>query len=143
MKMLMVHSDGASMQKKAKATSKPGEGPGDLDLDGKVLVCYISVEDQDTFDINIIAREAVDEIKKAVNLIEGFPQSIEEKNADIKKFNDGLEKKREAAKKNPKIKLTNEKPRELKKLILDPSMYKVDKILVYPWAHLSNFLSQE
>ncbi len=144
MKLLLIHSDGAKMEKKALATSHPGWGPDSLNLTKKVLVCYVSVEDQDTFDIDIIADEAVQEIKNVIELIEGFPQKIEDQNKDIKKLNDGLERKRQAALKNPKIKIgKDDKPREYKKLILDPSMYKVDQILVYPWAHLSKFLSQE
>ncbi len=138
----MVHSNGIYMEKKAKATSAPQDfKEKDIQLDGKVLVCYISVEDQDTFDINIIAKQAVNEIINGIKLIESFPQKIEEKNAEIKKFNNGIEKAKKAAEKNPKIKVG--KPRELKKLILEPSQYKVDRIMVYPWAHLSSYLSQD
>lgn len=144
MKLLLIHSDGVKMTKMAKATSKPQEfKEKGLKLDGLVLVVYVSVEDQDTFDVNIISNQAAGVIKEAIDLIEGFPQRIDKMNKDIKKYNDGLAKKKAAALKNPKIKISKEKPRELKKLILDPSLYKVDKILVYPWAHLSNFLSQE
>ncbi|MHA1745967.1 MAG: threonine--tRNA ligase [Promethearchaeota archaeon] len=143
MKMLLIHSDGASMQKKAKATSRPGEGPDELQLSGKVLVCYVSVEDQDTFDIDIISNQAANEIENAITLIEEFPQNLEAKNKEVRKYNSGIEKKKQAAKKNPKIKLGNVQLREEKQLILDPDMYKVDKVLVYPWAHLSNYLSQD
>ena len=87
------------------------------------------------------SEEYPHEIIDAVDLIEGFPDSVEEKNLEIMKFNKGLEKRKEAAKKNPNIQVG--KQRELRKLILDPSEYKVDKILIYPWAHLSSFLSQE
>lgn len=138
----MIHSNGAYMEKKAKAMATPQEYEGkELKLDGKVLVCYISVEDQDTFDIEIISKQALDEILDAIKLIEGMPQTIETENEKIIKHNEGIEKQKKAAEKNPKIKV--DKPQELKKLILDPKMYKVDKVLVYPWAHLSQFLSSE
>ncbi len=134
----MIHSNGASMEKKGKATSKPQEyKKNSLELEGKVLVCFISVEDQDTFDINIISNQAVGEIKKAIELIEGFPEKIKEQNNEITKFNKGLKAAQEKGFRK------NENPRVRKKLLLEPSQYKVDKILVYPWAHLSNFLSQE
>ena len=100
MKILMIHSDGAKMDKKAQATSKPGEGPENLDLKGNVLVCFVSVEDQDTFDIDLISKAAVVEIEEAIQLIEGFPDRIEEQNQEIRKLNAGLEKKRKAAEKN-------------------------------------------
>ena len=138
MKLLMIHSNGASMKKKAPATSKPQEyAEEELQLDGKVLVCFVSVEDQDTFDIKIISNQASDEILKAIDLIEGFPDQIEEKNLEAKQFNEGLVKAQEKGFRE------GENPKQLKELILDPAMYKVEKILVYPWAHLSNFLSQE
>ncbi|MHA1672247.1 MAG: threonine--tRNA ligase, partial [Promethearchaeota archaeon] len=133
-----IHSNGASMKKRAPATSKPQEYAEDgLKLDGKVLVCFVSVEDQDTFDVKIISKQARDEIIKAIQLIEGFPERIEENNAEVEKFNKGLVKAQERGFRE------GENPKQMKKLILDPAMYKVDKILVYPWAHLSNFLSQE
>ncbi|MHA1512300.1 MAG: threonyl-tRNA synthetase editing domain-containing protein [Promethearchaeota archaeon] len=138
MKLLLIHSNGASMEKKGKATSKPQEyKKKSLELEGKVLVCFISVEDQDTFDINIISNQAVEEIKKAIELIEGFPEKIKEQNNEITKYNKGLKAAQEKGFRK------NENPRARKKLLLEPSQYKVDKILVYPWAHLSNFLSQE
>jgi threonyl-tRNA synthetase len=144
MKLLLIHSNGASMEKKAVATARPQEYEGkELKLDGHVLVCFVSVEDQDTFDIEIISNQAVKEIIEAIQLIEGFPQRIDEQNKEILKFNDGLIKQAKAAEKNPKVQAPTEKPRELKKLILAPAEYKVDKVLVYPWAHLSNFLSSE
>ncbi len=144
MKILMIHSNGAKMRKMAKATSRAQEYEKDkLELEGLVLVCYISVEDQDTFDVNIISKQAADEIEEAVDLIEGFPQRIEEQNEEIREFNRKIERRNEVAAKNPKVEPSNKQPRELKSLILKPEKYKVDKILVYPWAHLSKFLSQE
>ena len=140
----MIHSDGAQMQKMAKATSRAQEYEGkELDLDGLVLVCYVSVEDQDTFDINIISRQAADEIEEAIQLIEGFPQRIKEENAEIREYNRKIRRRNEVAAENPKVEPSTKTPREEKELVLDPSKYKVDKVLVYPWAHLSKFLSQE
>ena len=57
MKVLLIHSDGASMEKKAKATSSPQDFKGKkLDVEGLVLFAFVSVEDQDTFDTSIIAK---------------------------------------------------------------------------------------
>ncbi len=134
----MIHSNGASMKKRAPATSKPQEFEGEeIQLNGKVLVCFISVEDQDTFDINIISNQATDEILKGIQLIEGFPANITDKNQAVTKFNNGLKKAQERGFRQ------HDNPRKPKELILDPSEYKVERILVYPWAHLSNYLSQE
>ena len=92
----MIHSNGASMKKRAPATSKPQEYEEDgLQLEGKVLVCFVSVEDQDTFDVKIISKQARDEIIKAIQLIEGFPERIGENNANVEKFNKGLVKAQE------------------------------------------------
>ncbi len=132
------------MQKKAPAMASPQDyDKSELKLDGLVLVCYVSVEDQDTFDTDIISKQASDEILAGIELIQGFPKRIQDENAEIVKANEKLKRQAEAAAKNPKVKPPTEKPREPKKLILDPSMYKVEKVLVYPWAHLSNFLSNE
>jgi threonyl-tRNA synthetase len=144
MKMLLIHSDGVQMEKKAPATARPQDYEGDaLDLKGLVLVAYISVEDQDTFDTEIISTQASKEILDAIDLIQTFPKRLEEKNTEVDKYNEGIEKRKKAAEKNPKIQMPTEGPREKKKLILDPVKYNVDKVLVYPWAHLSNFLSSE
>ncbi len=144
MKILLIHSDGASMEKKAKATSSPQDFKGKkLDVEGLVLFAFVSVEDQDTFDTSIIAKQGANEIEEAIELIEGFPNKIKEQNEEIEKLNSKLEKQIILAKENPKVPEPKEKPREFKKLILDPSYYKVDSILVYPWAHLSHYLSQD
>ena len=144
MKVLLIHSDGAKMSKMAKATSSPQEFKGKkLDIEGLVLFAFVSVEDQDTFDTSIIAKQGANEIEEAIELIEGFPDKIKEQNEEIQKFNDKLEKRRNLSQVNPKVPAPTENPKELKKLILDPSKYKVDSILVYPWAHLSHFLSQD
>ena len=144
MKLLMIHSNEVEMEKKAKAMAKPQDYDKDkLKLDGLVLVAYVSVEDQDTFDVDIISNQAVNEIMNAIELIEAFPQRIQQQNEEIKKFNDGLAKQLELSKTNPKVKPPTEQPKELKSLILDPKYYKVEKVMVYPWAHLSNFLSSD
>jgi threonyl-tRNA synthetase len=132
------------MQKKAPAMASPQDyDKSELKLDGLVLVCYVSVEDQDVFDTDIISKQGSDEILAGIDLIQGFPKRIQEENAEIAKANEKLKRQADAAAKNPKVKPPTEKPREPKKLILDPALYKVDKVLVYPWAHLSNFLSNE
>ncbi|MBN2153999.1 MAG: threonine--tRNA ligase [Candidatus Lokiarchaeota archaeon] len=140
----MIHSKGAYMQKKSKAMAHAQEyDKSELKLDGLVLVCYVSVEDQDTFDTDIISKQGADEILAGIDLIQGFPGRVQEENEEVAKGNEKLRRQAEAAAKNPKVKPPTEKPREPRKLILDPSMYKVDRVLVYPWAHLSNFLSNE
>jgi threonyl-tRNA synthetase len=132
------------MHKMAHAMAHPQEYEGEeLNLKGLVLVCYVSVEDQDTFDPDIISNQAANTIVEAIQLIEGFPAKLAEKNEEVRQFNAKLEKTIEMAKTNPKIPTPTDKPKETKNLILDPSKYKVDKILVYPWAHLSNYLSNE
>jgi threonyl-tRNA synthetase len=132
------------MEKKAKATAHVQEYEKDaLKLDGLVLVAYVSVEDQDTFDTDIIATQGANAILEAIDLIQTFPKRIEEKNAETEKFNADLAKRKELAASNPKIPMPTDNPRELKALILDPKYYRVDRVLVYPWAHLSNYLSNE
>ena len=107
------------MEKKAKATSSPQDFKGKkLDLDGLVLFAFVSVEDQDTFDTSIIAKQGANEIEEAIELIEGFPDKIKEQNKEIEEFNAKLEKRIKLAKENPKVPEPKEKPRELKKLIL-------------------------
>ncbi len=126
------------MDKKGVATASPQEYPKEsLDLDGLVLVTFVSVEDQDTFDTDMIAKQGADEIMDVVDLIETFPKKIEDYNEEARKFNEEIERKKEAGEKG------RERLRALKKLILSPDMYRVDKVLVYPWAHLSNSLSNE
>ncbi|MHA2394358.1 MAG: threonine--tRNA ligase, partial [Promethearchaeota archaeon] len=64
--------------------------------------------------------------------ITGFPEQIRQKNEEIREFNKKLE--------NGEIK---GKKKNLIELIKDREKYRVDKVLVYPWAHLSKFLSNE
>ncbi|MBN2154730.1 MAG: threonine--tRNA ligase [Candidatus Lokiarchaeota archaeon] len=140
----MIHSDGAFMEKKMKATSSPQDfKEKDLKIDGLVLFAFVSVEDQDIFDTSVIAKQGANVIEDAIELIEGFPDKIEEHNKEIREFNEKLEKRRKLAKDNPKIPTPTESLKSEKKLIMDRKFYTVDSILVYPWAHLSRFLSQE
>ncbi|MHA1683335.1 MAG: threonine--tRNA ligase [Promethearchaeota archaeon] len=118
------------MHKLKVATSTPQEFDGDkMDVSGQVLVALMSIEDQDTFDVNLIANQAVDVILEAKGMIEGFPAKIKADNEEIKKYNENLKK--------------GGKPRVLKELILPEDQYRVDSVMVYPWAHLSKFLSKD
>jgi len=133
MKMLLIHSDGVEVTKNKEATSNPQEFAEDLiKMDGLVLVAYVSVEDQDTYDTDIIAKQGAKVIEEAIHLITGFPERIRQKNEEIREYNQKIE--------SGKIK---GKPRKLAELIKDRSIYQVEKVLVYPWAHLSKFLSNE
>ncbi len=133
MKILLIHSDGVEVIKQKPATSKPQKFPGKkIKMDGLVLVAYVSVEDQDTYDTDIIAKQGADVIEEAILLITGFPEKIREKNEEIRKHNKKIE--------SGEIK---GKPRNLVELIKERDMYRVDKVLVYPWAHLSKFLSND
>ncbi|MHA2474723.1 MAG: threonyl-tRNA synthetase editing domain-containing protein, partial [Promethearchaeota archaeon] len=64
--------------------------------------------------------------------ITGFPETVREKNEEIREINKKIE--------SGKIK---GKPRKMIELIQNREKYRVDKVLVYPWAHLSKFLSNE
>jgi len=133
MKILLIHSEGIEVVKNKEATSNPQEFAEEIiKMDGLVLVAFVSVEDQDTYDIDIISKQAADVIEEAILLITGFPERIRQKNEEIREYNKKIEK---GVKKG--------KPRKLLELIKDRSMYRVDKVLVYPWAHLSKFLSSE
>ena len=133
MKILLIHSDGVEVVKHKPATSEPQEFPEDIiKMDGLVLVAYVSVEDQDTYDTDIIAKQGADVIEESILLITGFPEKIREKNEEIRKFN----KKIESGESKGKV-------RKLVELIKERDKYQVDKVLVYPWAHLSKFLSNE
>ena len=133
MKILLIHSQDVEVIKNKEATSNPQEFAEDyIKMKGLVLVCYVSVEDQDTYDTDIIAKQGAEEIESAILLITGFPEQVNQKNEEIREFNKKIEK--------GEIK---GKPRRFSELIMDRDMYRVDKVLVYPWAHLSKFLSKE
>ncbi len=133
MKILLIHSDGIEVVKNKEATSNPQEFPEDIiKMDGLILVAYVSVEDQDTYDTDIISRQAAKVIEEAILLITSFPEKIRSKNEEIREHNKKIE--------SGKIK---GKPRKIIELIKDRNMYQVDKVLVYPWAHLSKFLSKD
>ncbi|MHA1368907.1 MAG: threonyl-tRNA synthetase editing domain-containing protein, partial [Promethearchaeota archaeon] len=128
--MVLIHSDSIEVKKLKIATTTPQEFKGDkIEVEGLVLLSLITVEDQDTFDINLISKQAADVIIEAIKLIESFPEKIDKENEEIDKLNAKLP---DGAKKKKK-----------KELILPREMYRVDSVVVYPWAHLSHFLSKD
>ncbi|MHA1472397.1 MAG: threonyl-tRNA synthetase editing domain-containing protein, partial [Promethearchaeota archaeon] len=133
MKILLIHSEGVEVVKNKEATSNPQEFPQDvIKMEGLILVAFVSVEDQDTYDTSLIARQGAEVIEDAIIQITNFPEKIREKNENIRNYNKKVQ--------NGELKGKERKIIELNK---DRSMYNVDKILVYPWAHLSKFLSNE
>ncbi|MFX0103891.1 MAG: threonine--tRNA ligase [Candidatus Hodarchaeota archaeon] len=133
MKILLIHSQNVEVIKNKEATSNPQEFTDDfIKMEGLILVCFISVEDQDTYDTELIARQGAEEIENAILQISGFPEQIRQKNEEIREYNKKIEKNE-----------IKGKPRKFIELIKDREMYRVDKVLVYPWAHLSKFLSHE
>ena len=133
MKILLIHSQDVEVVKNKEATSTPQEFDEEvIKMKGLILVCFVSVEDQDTYDTDLIARQGAEEIENAILLITGFPEKLSQKNEEIREFNQKIEK--------DEIK---GKQRKILELIEDRNNYRVDKVLVYPWAHLSKFLSNE
>ncbi|TFF69419.1 MAG: threonine--tRNA ligase [Promethearchaeota archaeon] len=133
MKILLIHSDGVEVHKQKPATSTPQEFQENIiKMDGLVLVAYVSVEDQDTYDINLISKQAADVIEDAIIQITSFPEKVREKNEEIREYNQKIE--------SGKI---QGNPRNPIELIKARKYYQVEKVLVYPWAHLSKFLSNE
>ncbi|MFX1498587.1 MAG: threonine--tRNA ligase [Promethearchaeota archaeon] len=133
MKILLIHSDGVEVIKNAPATSEPQEFPEDvIKLEGLILVAYVSVEDQDTYDTDLIAKQGAEVIEDAIIQITSFPEKVREKNEEIRNYN----KKVEKGELKGKIK-------KIIKLVKERDFYNVDKVVVYPWAHLSKFLSHE
>ena len=67
MKLLLIHSDGVEVVKNKEATSNPQNFPEKIiKMDGLILIAYVSVEDQDTYDIDLIAKQGVDVIEEAI-----------------------------------------------------------------------------
>jgi len=134
MKILLIHSDGVEVQKHKEATSNPQEfQKNEISISGLVLVAFVSVEDQDTYDIDVISKQAADVIEEAIFSITEFPDKIRQQNEEIREYN----RKIEAGKKKGK-------KRKLRELVMeDHTKYRVDSVLVYPWAHLSKFLSND
>jgi len=133
MKILLIHSEGVEVTKNKEATSNPQEFPEKIiKMDGLILVAYVSVEDQDSYDTDLISAQGAKVIEEAILQITNFPENIRQKNEEVREHNKKVE--------SGKIK---GKPRKFFELIKDRSMYRVDKVLVYPWAHLSKFLSNE
>jgi threonyl-tRNA synthetase len=133
MKILLIHSENVEVHKNSEATSNPQEFEKDsISMEGFILVAFVSVEDQDTYDINVISKQAFGVIEEAIFSITEFPEKIRKQNEEIREYNKKIEQGKDKGKK-----------RELKELILDQTKYRIDKVLVYPWAHLSKFLSND
>ena len=85
MKILLIHSDGVEVVKNKEATSNPQEFKEDvIKMEGLVLVAYVSVEDQDTYDTDIIAKQGAQVIEEAIFQITNFPEEIRKKNEGSK-----------------------------------------------------------
>jgi len=133
MKILLIHSDGVEVIKNKEATSNPQVFPEKtIEMDGLILVAYVSVEDQDTYDTDLIAKQGAKVIEEAILQITDFPEKIRIKNEEIRDHNQKIANGKRKG-----------KERKLLGLIKEREMYRVDKVLVYPWAHLSKFLSNE
>ncbi|MHA1292158.1 MAG: threonine--tRNA ligase [Promethearchaeota archaeon] len=133
MKILLIHSENVEVKKRKEATSNPQDFAEDvIKMDGLILIAFVSVEDQDTYDTDLIAKQGAKVIEEAILLITGFPEKIRQKNEEIRNYNKNIEQ--------GKLK---GKQKKLIELIAKRDKYRVDKVLVYPWAHLSKFLSQE
>ena len=118
MKILLIHSEGVEVHKHKPATSAPQEFPEDIiKMDGLILVAYVSVEDQDTYDINLIAKQGAEVIEEAILQITSFPEKVREKNQEIRDYN----KKVESGKLKGKLRNPIE-------LIKDRELYRVDKV---------------
>jgi len=93
MKILLIHSQDVEVIKNKEATSNPQEFAEDyIKMEGLVLVCYVSVEDQDTYDTDLIAKQGAEEIETAILQITGFPEQVNQKNEEIREFNKKIEK---------------------------------------------------
>ncbi|TFG22276.1 MAG: threonine--tRNA ligase [Promethearchaeota archaeon] len=133
MKILLIHTENIEVTKNKEATSNPQDFKEDIiKMDGLILVAFVSVEDQDTYDTDIIAQQGAQVIEEAILLITGFPEKVRKKNEEIRQYNKKIE--------SGKVK---GKPRKSIELIKNREMYQIDKVLVYPWAHLSKFLSND
>jgi len=133
MKILLIHSEGVEVVKNKEATANPQDFPENvIKMDGLVLVAYVSIEDQDTYDTDLIAKQGAQVIDEAIIQITSFPETVSQKNEEIRKYNAKVEKG-----------IIKGKIRKVHDLIKARDMYQVDKVLVYPWAHLSKFLSNE
>ncbi|MHA1107232.1 MAG: hypothetical protein ACTSPN_16175, partial [Promethearchaeota archaeon] len=67
MKILLIHSEGVEVVKNKQATSNPQDFPEKvIKMDGLVLVAYVSVEDQDTYDTDMIAKQGAQVIEDAI-----------------------------------------------------------------------------
>ncbi len=133
MKILLIHSKDVEVIKNKVATSNPQDFPEDeIKMEGLILVAYVSVEDQDTYDTDLISKQGAQVIEDAILQISNFPEKIRQKNEEIREYNKKIERGQFKG-----------KPRNNVELIKEREMYRVDQVLVYPWAHLSKFLSNE
>ncbi|MFX1391042.1 MAG: threonine--tRNA ligase [Promethearchaeota archaeon] len=133
MKILLIHSQDVEVVKNKEATTNPQDfAEKFIKMEGLILICFVSVEDQDTYDTDLIAKQGADEIEAAILQITNFPEVIRKKNEEIREHNKKIE-----------IGAIKAKPKKFFELIKDRDKYRVDKVLVYPWAHLSKFLSNE
>lgn len=58
MKILLIHTENIEVTKNKEATSNPQDFKEDIiKMDGLILVAFVSVEDQDTYDTDIIAQQ--------------------------------------------------------------------------------------
>ncbi len=93
MKILLIHSQDVEVVKNKEATSTPQEYAEDvIKMKGLILVCFVSVEDQDTYDTDLIAKQGAEEIENAILQITGFPEKLRQKNEEIRDFNQKIEK---------------------------------------------------
>ncbi|MHA1507952.1 MAG: hypothetical protein ACTSO6_04525, partial [Promethearchaeota archaeon] len=66
MKILLIHSDGVEVIKNKVATSNPQDFPENIiKMEGLILVAYVSVEDQDTYDTDLISKQGAQVIEDA------------------------------------------------------------------------------
>ncbi|MHA1758010.1 MAG: hypothetical protein ACTSVV_14655, partial [Promethearchaeota archaeon] len=92
MKILLIHSQDVEVVKNKEATSNPQEFlEKQIKMEGLILVAFVSVEDQDTYDTDIIANQGAQVIEEAIELITGFPEKIRQKNEEIREYNKKLE----------------------------------------------------
>ena len=92
MKILLIHTENIEVTKNKEATSNPQEFKEDIiKMDGLILVAFVSVEDQDTYDTDIIAQQGAQVIEDAILLITGFPEKVRQKNEEIRQYNKKIE----------------------------------------------------
>ncbi|GAG87189.1 unnamed protein product [marine sediment metagenome] len=87
MKILLIHSKDVEVTKNKVATSNPQDFPEDLiKMEGLILVAYVTVEDQDTYDTDLISKQGAQVIEDAIIQITNFPEKIRYKNEEIREY---------------------------------------------------------